>query len=35
MVNLYNVLENIKKEFPYIYCDFNSFAKLNDTMIHG
>lgn len=33
MVNLYNVLENLRKEFPYIYYDFESFCKLNDAMI--
>lgn len=33
MVNLYNVLENLRKEFPYIYYDFEIFCKLNDAMI--
>ena len=33
MINMYNVLENLKKEFPYIYYDFNNFSKLNDMMI--
>ena len=32
-MNIENILKILKKEFPYIYNDFDTYCKLNDVII--